>query len=157
MENAAFTTTLPYFQQILAKRTSVQDLLSASQTWIVEATVEGDSLQHCHPGVNLIGLIGYDTHRGEFVLLRTRHAEQDMRVSADSGLSTREQEVLRLVVAGCANKEIARRLTIAENTVKVHLRNIFDKLNVQSRTEAAMRAVRRGWISVPQMERTSPA
>ncbi len=54
-----------------------------------------------------------------------------------SGLSAREIEVLRLVSAGRANREVADRLVISEKTVARHLSNIFTKLDVSSRTEAA--------------------
>jgi LuxR family transcriptional regulator, maltose regulon positive regulatory protein len=53
------------------------------------------------------------------------------------GLTTREREVLELVVAGRSNPEIARTLFISESTAKVHVRHIFDKLGVHSRAEAA--------------------
>lgn len=56
-------------------------------------------------------------------------------------LSPRELEILQLVARGASNKEIAQRLFISTNTVKVHLRNIFSKIGVSSRTEAAMFAV----------------
>ncbi|MFN3763558.1 MAG: response regulator transcription factor, partial [Anaerolineae bacterium] len=63
-------------------------------------------------------------------------------------LTERELEILRYVATGLSNKEIAHRLHISTNTVKVHLRNIFTKLEVVSRTEATMVAVRRGWVDV---------
>lgn len=68
-------------------------------------------------------------------------------------LSERELEILQLVATGASNKEIAGKLVLSVNTVKVHLRNIFGKIGVQSRTEATMYAVRQGWVEVPQEAR----
>lgn len=59
-------------------------------------------------------------------------------------LTDREAEVLRLVARSLNNRQIARHLFIAENTVKNHVRSILDKLGVRSRTEAAVYAVRNG-------------
>jgi DNA-binding NarL/FixJ family response regulator len=55
-------------------------------------------------------------------------------------LSEREIEVLRLVVVGLSNQEIAERLVISEGTAKTHIHNVYGKLGVHNRTEAAMRA-----------------
>ena len=65
---------------------------------------------------------------------------------APEHLTERELDVLRLVVDGLRNKEIAAQLAISENTVKFHLKNIVEKLHVQSRTELATRAVREGLL-----------
>ena len=56
-----------------------------------------------------------------------------------SSLSPREREVLLLVSRGKSNHEIARLLFISQATVKVHIRHIFEKLGVRTRTEAALR------------------
>ena len=69
-------------------------------------------------------------------------------VSAEfEGLTERELEVLQLVASGKTNKEIGQVLYISDRTVQAHLSNIFSKLGVVSRTEAAMYAVRKGWIT----------
>ena len=60
------------------------------------------------------------------------------------GLTPREREVLTLVSAGCANKEIARQCSVSEETVKHHLTRIFDKVGASNRTELAMLAARNG-------------
>ncbi len=64
-------------------------------------------------------------------------------------LSERELEILKLLATGLSNKEIASQLFLSINTVKVHLRNIFAKLGVQSRTEATLIAIQRGYVNVP--------
>lgn len=64
-------------------------------------------------------------------------------------LSDREIEVLRLVGQGKSNKEIAMDLDISVNTVKVHIGNIFQKINVTSRTEATLFAIEHGIIKSP--------
>lgn len=64
-------------------------------------------------------------------------------------LTDRETEVLRLLAGGYANKEIARELIIGEKTVKTHVSNILAKLGVQSRTQAALYAVRIGLVPSP--------
>ena len=64
------------------------------------------------------------------------------------GLTSRELEVLRMVAKGLTNKEVAQQLFISDRTVQAHLSSIFSKLQVSSRTEAVMHAVRKGWITV---------
>jgi DNA-binding NarL/FixJ family response regulator len=61
-------------------------------------------------------------------------------------LTERETDVLRLISLGLSNKEIARRLGIGEGTVKTHVSNVLNKLGLQSRTQAALQAVRLGLV-----------
>ena len=70
---------------------------------------------------------------------------------APEALTEREQEVLVLLARGRANKEIARDLSIGEKTVKTHVSNILSKLGVQSRTQAALHAVRVGLVPAEQL------
>lgn len=64
-------------------------------------------------------------------------------------LSPREREVVAAVVDGLSNDEIASRLGIAPKTVESHLRRLFERLGLASRTELATRALREGWLEIP--------
>ncbi len=66
-------------------------------------------------------------------------------------LTERETDVLRLLAQGQSNKEIAHTLNIGEKTVKTHVSNVLGKLGVQSRTQAALYAVRIGLVSAEQL------
>jgi DNA-binding NarL/FixJ family response regulator len=61
-------------------------------------------------------------------------------------LTPREMEVIQLLAEGLSNKEIGRFLSISPRTVNFHLDNIYSKLSVNSRTEAAIHALRQGWV-----------
>jgi len=80
--------------------------------------------------------------------------------SDTSQISEREREILSLVAMGATNQEIAHQLHISINTVKVHLRNIFEKIGVASRTEATVYAIRQGLVqldSQPSLVANEPA
>jgi DNA-binding NarL/FixJ family response regulator len=64
-------------------------------------------------------------------------------------LSDREIEIIRLLAEGLSNRSVSERLSLSENTIKYHLKNILQKLNVQNRTEAVMYAVRNNLIERP--------
>ena len=62
-------------------------------------------------------------------------------------LTSRQQEVLRLIAAGLDNAEIARRLKISTRTARAHVSSVLERLGVENRTQAAVAAVRHGWVS----------
>lgn len=78
-----------------------------------------------------------------------------MMAETNNKLSERELEILQLVATGLSNREIAQELTISPNTVKVHLSNIFEKINVSSRTEATFYGIEHGLVDVPGSEGNS--
>ena len=69
-------------------------------------------------------------------------------------LTEREAAVLRLIAKGNANKQVARELGIREQTVKAHVSNILGKLQLQSRTQAALYAVEHGLVSTSDLGRS---
>src|SRR5204863_4067007 len=81
----------------------------------------------------------------EFTHLSRRRDLQE--VKGIDALTEREKDVLRLVARGATNRDIAGELIITENTVKVHLRNILDKLQLRNRQQAAAYAVQEGLVS----------
>ncbi len=100
-------------------------------------------------------------YRGETALdpqiiwkVRVRHSQTQLyrAIGMAEGLTEREMSVLRQVSQGKSNKEVGERLGISNNTVQVHLRNIFGKLSVTDRLQAVSFAVRQGWISLEDEE-----
>jgi two-component system NarL family response regulator len=86
-------------------------------------------------------------HAGETCIPAELVARLAAGMSSEA-LTDREHEVLKLVACGLANKEVATRLAISETTVKTHLRSVFSKLRVLSRTEAIAAASRRGLVQL---------
>ena len=80
-------------------------------------------------------------------LLRLMVSEADEEAKYIEKLHLREMEVLGLVAKGMHNRDIAIKLNISDHTVHAHLTSIFRKLGVNSRTEAVIHALRRGWLS----------
>ena len=115
----------------------LKDADSAQIAKAIQAIAQGESL--IHPAVASKILT-------EFSLLAEGKGRKPGRVEHD--LTTREVTVLRLVAEGKTNKEIANDLDISEKTVKNHVRNIFHKLHVYDRTQAAIHAIRKGIIDL---------
>ena len=105
-----------------------QDLLAAIEHGHVEAVA------YMHPLAN-----------GDRVIVLKRGKRVGMRYTRE----TTHNEVLRLIVQGLSNREIAQHLYLSEKTVKAHLAAIFRKLGVTNRTQAAMVAVQMGVGPIP--------
>ncbi len=89
------------------------------------------------------------------LLKRAMIAPVEERKASDL-LSERESEVLRLVALGMSNKEIAGKLFLSQRTVKAHLTNIFNKLNVASRSEAIVKGLKWGLVTLENTEDKFP-
>ena len=86
------------------------------------------------------------------VLNRFGHPSEGSQEKASVELlSDREMEVLKLLTRGLSNKEIADQLCISIRTVQGHLGNIFNKLQIGSRTEAVVRALKEGWVTLKDL------
>jgi DNA-binding NarL/FixJ family response regulator len=79
---------------------------------------------------------------GKFASMRKKEAE-----SSPAGLTEREIEIVRLLAQGATNKEMAEKLFIAQNTVKVHLKNILEKLQLRNRQQLVAYAVQEGLVT----------
>ncbi len=124
---------------------------------IMLTTYDGDEDIHRALDAGAQGYLLKDTLRNELVdVIRAVHAGQ-RRVPPSIAvklaehmprmpLSAREIEILKLIAQGLRNKEVGGMLNIAGDTVKVHVKNIFDKLDVHDRTQAVTVALQRGII-----------
>jgi DNA-binding NarL/FixJ family response regulator len=108
-----------------------------------------DSVRAVYGGQSLINPSMAGKLLTEFATLARRDAEDEPAKHAPAPkLTEREMEVLRLVARGMNNRDIAKELFISENTVKNHVRNILEKLQIHSRMEAVMIAVREKLIEI---------
>lgn len=116
----------------------------------VEAGKLVDVIRHVARGYYVVGDHVYDRNGLEEWLssgveaVRRPHLEGD--VDAFTPLSPREMEILQHVTRGLSNKEIAVKLSISHQTVKNHMTAILHKLDVEDRTQAAVYALRHGWV-----------
>lgn len=81
-------------------------------------------------------------------MLNASLAERDVLKDKLNELTKREIEVLKMIAGGALNKEIASTLNISERTVKNHVSNIFKKINVSDRTQAAVFAIKNNLVSI---------
>ncbi len=105
-----------------------------------------DVVRAVHGGQSLINPSMAAKLLAEFAVMATRDGTERAEQVPAPRLTEREIEVLKLVARGMNNRDIAKELFISENTVKNHVRNILEKLQIHSRMEAVMIAVRENLI-----------
>jgi DNA-binding NarL/FixJ family response regulator len=115
----------------------LKDTDSSQIVTAIRSIYRGESLIHPSVASKILA---------EFSLLAQKKGKKPSWVEHD--LTEREITVLRLVADGKTNKEIANNLDLSEKTVKNHVRNIFHKLHVYDRTQAAILAIRKGLIEL---------
>ena len=81
-------------------------------------------------------------------MLNSSLARRYVKKSMIDSLTKRELEILKLIAQGLLNKEIAAMLNISERTVKNHISNIFKKIDVSDRTQAAVFAIKNGIVEI---------
>jgi DNA-binding NarL/FixJ family response regulator len=115
----------------LSKNSSMKDLIST-----VRSVVEGRESQNEDDVILFVPRTAFEENGPE-----------------ESSLSDREAEVLMLAARALSNREIAQALHLSETTVKRHLSNVYGKLGVRTRAEAARKALSEGWISAWNVSR----
>ena len=120
----------------------------------IKAGAGGYLLKHLNSQAFLKALEGLQ--RGEAAIARVATTKvmkslaelsrQKSNQTSDEALSDREISILHLMAEGLSNQEISRRISLSENTVKYHLKNIFQKLHAHNRTEAVTFAMRSGLL-----------
>ena len=126
---------------------------------LLEAGAAGYLLKSAR-GQDLVGAVR-TVRAGESVLHPTiiakilKHRMQSQTPSSErrtaEPLSERETEILKLAAKGMSNKDIAAELFLSVRTVKAHLSNVFNKIGVASRTEAIVKGVREGWLTLEDL------
>ncbi|MRX11864.1 DNA-binding response regulator [Pseudoduganella sp. FT25W] len=107
------------------------------------AGASGYLLQHCDAS-QLVAAVRTLALGGRYV---AQALSGMLAVPGQHNLTTREDQVLRLLAQGCCNKEIARELGIGVGTVKAHTKGVFSKLGATARTHAVALATKRGMLS----------
>ena len=148
---AAIKADMPHVRVIVLTVSDSRDDLTAAiragaDGYLLKDTDPEQVVEHLRRGIQG-ELVVSDSLAGALVqALRAQVRAPDASESADAAdaLTDREREILRALATGRSNKMIARELSIAEGTVKVHVKNVLRKLGLRSRVEAAVWATRAG-------------
>jgi len=131
--------------RIIVSPVFVEKFLSEIAGGEVEQGVTDAKKEFFTNGKNKAALISTQKSIDQIIGRKTDDGVKDTR--AEPEISEREMEVVKLVVQGYSNKEIAQRLLVTENTAKVHVKNILKKLELKNRQQLAAYAVLKDWVS----------
>ena len=126
---------------VFAERRLVSELLGLGASAFLSKSASSQDL------ISTVLSVARTPCGGDTVSVTVPREAYDAPELAESELSQRETQILRLVARGTSNKEAAKTLHLSETTVKRHLSNVYAKLGVHTRGEAVSRAVSEGWIS----------
>jgi DNA-binding NarL/FixJ family response regulator len=129
--------------------TTISEMLNAGACgYVVKSAAASDLVKTIRASRASQATIEAQHPRSRGVYTRATFApERAGKRSSHQHLTRREMDVMKALMQGYSNKEIARELIISERTVQTHLSNIFSKMNVNSRTEAVLVAIRDGWVA----------
>lgn len=125
---------------------------AGAYSYVVKSAAAAELVQnvraaHCHRVMSMTSRRSTPDSMGESSRERSTSSIKRIRKHrAPHNLTRRELDVIRTLMLGCSNKEIARRLVISERTVQTHLSNIFAKMQVTSRTEVVLAAINNGLL-----------
>lgn len=134
-------------------REYVTDMLRAGAGGCLLKSTDADKLTNAIRFIKA-GVYVCDPTVEQGILMHTART-RPLAIDYDQHLTRREAEVLRLLARGLGNRDIAGYLGLAESTVKGHIISIFNKLGVNTRTEAVRQALRRGWVNLEDEEQVS--
>ena len=124
-------------------RIGIRELRQNASAWL-RRVAAGESFEVTDRGRPVALLVPVPPAAGLDALVETGRARP-----GSGRLSARELEVVGLVVEGRSNDEIGAALGIGAKTVETHLRRLFERFEIGSRTELAARALREGWLEIP--------
>ncbi len=129
----------------------ILSILEAGASGYLTKSVFGKEVIHAVCGVMDGGTILSASISQQIIKHALRHITKPLPLDGGEKITCRELEILRLAASGIGNKDIAQNLDLSERTVKGYLAGVFSKLNVSSRTEAVISALRAGFFTLDDL------
>lgn len=133
---------------MLTSHTAKTEVMAAFTSGADAYCIKGGKIDSLLSAIATVGQNGVylDAKIAHIALESFQQTAQSKEEPIESDLSSREQEVLSLLVEGLSNPEIAKRLFISPNTVKAHMRSLMNKLSAADRVQVAVKAIRAGLV-----------